>query len=743
VSFGLLVGVALVLGVTLLLTAARRVELERMARGLEERAEARRRGSDRARLQVPHVDLTRCLGCGTCVAACPEEGVLDMLHGQAVVVHGARCVGHGNCARECPTGAIVVTLADLESRNDMPALTSSFEAVGSPGLFLAGEVTGYALVRTAVEQGTAVADEVAGRVRAANGSARADDAHDLIVVGAGPAGLACSLRAKEHALDFVAIERESLGGTVASYPRRKLVMTQPVDLPLVGRLGRKTYEKEELIAIWEEAARAQTLPIRTGVRLSEVAAREDGTFAVRTDGGELRARNVCLALGRRGSPRKLGVPGEDLPKVAYSLIDAQAYAGRRILVVGGGDSAIEAALGLSAEGRNEVTLSYRKQSFTRLKARNEARLDEALAAGRIRLVTNSHVRAILETRVDLVVEDGDGERELALPNDEVFVFAGGVPPFPLLEAAGVSFDPHDRPKPVPLAEQGTGLVPALAAAFVVALAALAFGTWHADYYALPAALRPDHLLHDALRPAGSVGLVFGLVAAAAVTLNLAYLLRRSPRLRLTLGSLRAWMTSHVVTGVLALLLAVLHAAFDPRVTVGGFALLALVVLVGTGSVGRYLYSFVPRAANGRELELEEIRSRLTTLSTELGRSHRGFTEHVEQEVARLVAGGHWSGSLPRRLRALLGSRAQLRRALSRLRVKARAADLPPGQTSEILALLRELHRAALTAAHYEDLRGLLASWRWLHRWVALLMVLLVAAHVLTALRYGDILGGGR
>jgi len=723
-------------------SAARRAELARIAQGVTERERAVAKGSHRARLQYPEVDLSRCIGCGICVAACPEEGVLEMVHGQALVVHGARCVGHGRCAIECPVGAIAVTLGDVGERRDIPALTSELEAVGAPNLFLAGEVTGYALVRTAVEHGTACAREIARRVASAPGRPGDTVTHDLVIVGAGPAGIACSLEATRLGLAHALLEQEELGGTVAKYPRRKLVMTQPLDLPLHGRLDRTTYTKEELVELWNELAVQHQLPVRTGRTLESVERASDGCYVVRASGECYRAAHVVLALGRRGTPRKLEVPGEELPKVAYGLVDAASFTARRILVVGGGDSAIEAAVGLAEQPGNEVTLSYRKESFFRLKAKNEARILEASQAGRVRLALGSRVLRVLPDSVELASAGPDGaEQTWRLANDEVFVLAGGIPPFPLLESAGVSFDPALRPDQEPAGEQGTGLGRALLAAFVLTVAALVWLVSHAEYYGLPLAARGASPDHAWLRPSRGAGLAFGIGAVACIALNLLYLLRRSPRWRFRVGSLRAWMTAHVATGVLALLLAILHSAMAPRNTVGGHAFLGLVVLVVTGAIGRYLYAFVPRAANGRELALDEVRDRMGRLSEEWDRGQRAFGERVRAEVQALVEAGRWTGSLPARLIAVLKSQGRLREVLERLEREGRAEGLVPDQLSETLALARRAHRTSLAAAHYEEVRGLLASWRYLHRWVALLAVILVFVHIVTALRFGGIVGG--
>jgi len=733
----LIVGLALALATVV----HRRVERQELARVLAERQDARRRGSDKARLQFPAVDLTNCVGCSLCVQACPEEGVLEMVHGQAMVVHGARCVGHGLCATACPTAAISVTLGDLSGRRDIPAISASLEARGSPGLFLAGEVTGYALVRTAITHGTSVADEVARRVadRAPDGAA-SDDTLDLLIVGAGPAGIACALRAKELGLRFVVIEQEELGGTVAKYPRRKLVMTQPVTLPLHGKLTKTTYTKEELVAIWEDVVRRHEVPIRTGVAYRGLERIAGGVHEVTTTAGPFRARNVCVAIGRRGSPRKLKVPGEDLSKVVYNLVDAQSYQGRRVVVVGGGDSAVEAALALSEQSGNRVTLSYRKDEFVRIKARNERRLLVAESKGRIEIVRNSVVTEIDQCSVRLHVSaNGVPARDLDVQNDDVFVMAGGIPPFRLLGDSVVSFDPADHDATAPVGEQGTGLIGALSVALALSVGTAAFAVTQRAYYGLPPAERAAAVGHAWLRSAGGVGLAAGLLGSGLITVNLAYLVRRARIGARLPGSLRAWMTSHLVTGVLAFLFILVHAGFQPRGSSGGRAFATLTIVVAAGTLGRYVYSFVPRAANGRVMELDEVRAQLATLSGEWDRAGRGeFGTKVRQEIEQLTDAANWRASLPQRLFSLFTGQRRLASRLARLRTAGADAGVSPDSLESLLTLARRAHKTALMATHYEDLRALTSSWRYLHRWLALLMVLLAALHVRTALRYAEL-----
>ncbi len=392
--------------------------------------QTRELGMDRAAGQYPLVDAGACIGCGTCVAACPEGDVLGIVMGKAVVINGARCIGHGRCADACPVGAIKVGLGDITKRDDIPLL-DEHNQTNVPGLWIAGELSGFALINNAVEQGS----RVAARIADAGGPRGEDgDMFDLLVVGAGPAGMSAALVASERGLRSVVLDQQGTGGTILQYPRRKLVMVQPVEIPRYGKLPRHEYRKEELLAIWEELHSDYGLDIRTGVRVTAVHGAA-GNFEVQTSGGKFRARHVVLALGRRGTPRRLNVPGEDLAKVAYKLIDAEAYCGRRVLVVGGGDSAVEAAMGLAHQEGCRVTMSYRKPDLLRIKQRNAERIQPLIEQGTIIFHGDT---TVLTIDTDKVVLQGPAG-PIIVPNDDVFILAGGIPPFGFLRELGIGF----------------------------------------------------------------------------------------------------------------------------------------------------------------------------------------------------------------------------------------------------------------------------------------------------------------
>ncbi len=396
-------------------------------------AEAERLGIHRPTGIFPFIDANICIGCAACVRACPEKDVLGIVGGLAVVVNGARCIGIGQCAQACPVGAIELAMGDLKGRADVPRLDERNQT-DVPGLFVAGELGGLALIRNAVGQGRDTVRWIAHQLAAERPQPSADPL-DLAIVGAGPAGLSAALSAVEAGLSYTVFEQQSsLGGTIYNYPRRKLTHTQPVELPLYGALCKGEYSKEDLLQLFGGLVAEHGLRVRFGEKVLEVV-RDDGLFHLFTAGGAFRARKVLLALGRRGTPRRLGVPGEELSKVMYQVRDAEEYRGKRILCVGGGDSAVEAAMGLARQKGNEVTLSYRGESFNRIKHKNLELLTTLIRRGRVQPLLRSEVTTIENGAVRLRAPDG----ELSLANDYVFVLIGGELPYPFLRRAGVRF----------------------------------------------------------------------------------------------------------------------------------------------------------------------------------------------------------------------------------------------------------------------------------------------------------------
>ena len=379
----------------------------------------------------PRIDPTHCIGCATCTTVCPEGDVLTMLGGKAVIANGQQCIGHGLCAAACPVGAISMVMASPSMGADMPRLTPEFETT-IPNLFIVGELGGLALIKNALDQGRRCVDIIARRMREER-PVRLPGVYDVLIVGAGPAGITASLRAIEKRLSYITIERDEIGGTVAKFPRQKVVTTTPLEFPMYGKLNKTELSKEHLLAFWDMVLNRADFNVCTDAKVEDIQKGPDGIFAVMTATQRYRARAVILALGRAGTPRKLGVQGEHLPKVMYRLIEADHYQNKHILVVGGGDSAVEAAVGLARQNGNQVTLSYRRQVFSRIKRRNEDQMEECMQSGRVHVVFNSVPVEFAQDRVILSVE---GQLR-ALRNDFVWVFAGGTPPYEFLKKIGV------------------------------------------------------------------------------------------------------------------------------------------------------------------------------------------------------------------------------------------------------------------------------------------------------------------
>ena len=404
-------------------------------RGRERLHEARESGLTEPASIHPVINLTKCCGSGACVKACPEKA-LSLINGKAVLTDPTHCIGHGACLEACPVDAIKLVFGTEKRGMDIPFVSPTFETNVS-NIFIAGELGGMGLIRKAAVQGKQAIDSILTKKNEGND-------YDVIIVGAGPAGLSATLAAKEQKLKYLTIEQEvSLGGAIFKYPRNKVAMTQPVTLPIIGKVEMYDISKEELLGFWLRVVKEQELNVSFNERMENVNKTEKG-YEVKTSTNTYQTANVLLAIGRQGTPRRLGVSGEDQAKVVYRLIDPEQYRGQHILVVGGGDSAIEAAIALSDQPDTNVTLSYRSEAFGRVKAKNRDRLNQAEASSQINVELKSNVK---EIRLDSVVMELADKEIVEIPNTAVIICAGGVLPTQFLKEIGVMVETHHG-KPV-------------------------------------------------------------------------------------------------------------------------------------------------------------------------------------------------------------------------------------------------------------------------------------------------------
>jgi thioredoxin reductase (NADPH) len=382
----------------------------------------------------PSIDPDRCIGSGTCVAACPEKNVIALVRGQAALVNPLGCIGHGACANSCPVTAIRLVYGTKTRGVELPMLDPNFQTQRA-GVYVAGELGGMGLIRNAILQGRQAAEHIISGATASALRRGKNGALDVLVVGAGPAGISATLRLMQAGLRVLLVDRESFGGTILHYPRAKLVMTGALELPLFGKIPGRQLSKEELVEIWQDV-RAQTdLPFTSGELITALEERQDGMWSIRSDRGVHHAANVILALGGRGSPQKLGVSGEEHPNVAYRLLEPAEFSGQRVLVVGGGNSAVESALALADSGGcASVSISYRRAEFARCRAENRRRIEQAIQSGAVRALLPTQVAQIGTSSV--LLRDAQG-RAAELPNDALIVQIGGTPPAQLLRSFGI------------------------------------------------------------------------------------------------------------------------------------------------------------------------------------------------------------------------------------------------------------------------------------------------------------------
>lgn len=378
----------------------------------------------------PSIDPNICIGCGACVNACPEGNVLGLINEKAHLINPTHCIGHGACKAACPMDAITLVFGTAKRGVDIPLLKPNFET-SVPGIFIAGELGGMGLIRNAIEQGRQAMEAI----KACLGELPGRAPLDVVIVGAGPAGFSATLAAHRDKLNYVTVEQDSLGGAVAHFPRGKLVMTRPADLPMIGKVRITETQKESLLGFWQAVEKKTGIKIRYHERMENIERTPDGLI-VKTNKNTYHAKAVLLAIGRRGTPRKLGVPGEEQNKVVYNLIDAEQYRNQHVLVVGGGNSALEAAVSISEQPGTTVNLSYRSSSFNRAAEANRQRLEQAQAAGRVNVLLNSGVKEI-KTNSAILEQNGT---VFEIPNDAIIVSAGGILPTPFLKQIGITVE---------------------------------------------------------------------------------------------------------------------------------------------------------------------------------------------------------------------------------------------------------------------------------------------------------------
>ena len=375
----------------------------------------------------PVINEDICIGSGACIAACPEHDILGLVSGRGKLINAAHCVGHGACFHACPVEAITLVMGTEKRGVELPHVSQNYET-NIRGIFIAGELGGMGLIKNAVEQGTKAMENIIKIL-----PKKSNSEYDIIIVGAGPAGIGASLTAAKNNKKFLTLEQDSLGGTVFTFPRAKIVMTSPMDLPLHGKVKLHETSKSELLDLWKVVLSKNKISINENEKVLEIVKFED-YFEVNTTHGQYTASSVLLSIGRRGSPRKLGVPGENKEKVAYRLLEPELIKNKKVIVVGGGDSAIETALLLAEDGTNQVTISYRSDKFNRLKPANLQKVENTQKQNRLNIIYESNIIEIEDKQVLVRLKNNS---TLPIQNDLIYIFAGGELPNKFLDKIGI------------------------------------------------------------------------------------------------------------------------------------------------------------------------------------------------------------------------------------------------------------------------------------------------------------------
>jgi thioredoxin reductase/Pyruvate/2-oxoacid:ferredoxin oxidoreductase delta subunit len=679
----------------------------------------------------PVINPDICIGSLSCLKSCPEGDILGIVDGTARLIQADHCIGHGRCAAECPVDAIKLVFGTSERGVDLPMVDEYFES-SRPGVHVVGELGGMGLIRNAVTQGMQVGQRLAATAPRRAGT-------EVVVIGGGPAGLAAALALKNAGRSFRVLEQGTLGGTIANYPRQKVVMTEAFEAPYLGRISKKRISKEELLFTWQQALRKAAIRIDEGVKVVGIEG-NDGAFRVQTDKGYVDTGKVVLAIGRRGTPRKLGVQGETLPKVTYRLIDAEQYARKEVLVVGGGDAALEAAIQLAEQGNTKVSISYRGETFGKCREANRKRVAELISARQVRALMSSEVNRISEKEVVLTV----GGAPVTLRNDYVIVNVGGELPLEFLSKLKISLEKHfgeelKKPPPAPGRRSSAPQKEASesrrpAHLFYFATGALILG-WLAlkgwDYYLLSRAARLASPLHENLRSAGRWGHGVGIVATAFMLSNFLYPVRKRSRLLSGKGSIRGWLDFHMFVGFMSPLVIAFHAAFQSNNMLATGTAGALLIVVLTGIIGRFIYGMVP-SDGGKALELTEVTRRWERLRNRLqpiidGSDNPALLHRMFDAAARPVRG---------RSLLLLFLSLPFMKLRMRLRLLRARWHFDRAAYREFRSGTLQLSKLRVQIGFYKGLKNLLRGWRLFHASLAGFLVVAIAAHIAVSVYLG-------
>jgi thioredoxin reductase len=388
--------------------------------------------------RLPVININTCLGCYACVDVCPYD-VLEIENYVAKVVRADDCCGLTLCEQNCPNGSLVIQTEAVVMDN--PEVDDSLQSLDVPGLYLAGDVTGLPLIRNAINQGAFALKSMVARAQSAKNSSDKSSVYDVVIVGAGPAGLSAALQAKQRNWRYIVVEQASIAESIRSFPRGKLVFDQPLQLPMVGDLWLKESTKEELLQKWLRVVRSESLVVKEGCRVTKVERSSDQdpwlVRATSLEGEEQcwKAKSVLLAIGRRGTPRKLPV---DIPESAqhhvfYSMADARSFEGQKVVIVGLGDVAMESALALSKQPSTQVVMIVRAGEFRRGKARNIQEIQRLIQKGRINIEWDSSVGQVNDR--SLVIQSKQTKKTIHY--DSLFVLIGSIPPWAFLESLGI------------------------------------------------------------------------------------------------------------------------------------------------------------------------------------------------------------------------------------------------------------------------------------------------------------------